>query len=336
MPRSLPGSVVVITGASGGIGRATAREFARHGATVVLAARREEALKAALAECEDLGGQGLVVPTDVSNADQVERLANTAVEHYGRIDVWVNNASVFLLGRIDETPREVYERVIDVNLLGSVNGARAAVRQFREQGKGCLINVASMVGHAGQLYASAYVSSKWAIRGLSECLRMELMNAPEIHVSTVLPAVIDTPLYQHAANYTGRAIKAMKPIYPPEQVAAAIVRLAQRPEREVFVGNAGRMVAALHTIAPAVAERALARQVEVDQFQNGQPAPPTDGNLFEPMADEYGARGGWLVRNHPPQQRVAGIGIAIGLAILAVPLGFYVWTQRRGASRLNS
>jgi NAD(P)-dependent dehydrogenase (short-subunit alcohol dehydrogenase family) len=329
MSRRLRGSVIVITGASSGIGRATAREFARCGATVVLAARREEALKAALAECEDLGGRGLVAPTDVSDADQVERLANTAVENYGRIDVWVNNAAVYLLGRIEETPHELYERVININLLGCANGARAAIRRFREQREGCLINVSSMVGHAGEPYASAYVSSKWAIRGLSECLRMELMDAPGIQVSTVLPASIDTPLYQHAANYTGRAIKAMKPVYPPEQVATAILRLAQRPEREVFVGNAGRMVAALHTLAPAIAEASMAWQVEIDHFQDGQPAPQTDGNVFEPMADGRGARGGWLVREHPPQRLSPGAGIAIGLAILAVPLGLYAWTRQR-------
>lgn len=131
---------------------------------------------------------------------------------------WDNTVDVHVKYLLDKIDKPFGARVINVNLLGCANGARAAIRQFREQGAGSLINVASMVGHAGQLYASAYVSSKWAVRGLSECLRMELMDAPEIHVSTVLPAVIDTPLYQHAANYTGRAIKAMNPVYPPEQV----------------------------------------------------------------------------------------------------------------------
>lgn len=187
-----------------------------------------------------------------------------------------------------------------------------------------------MVGHAGQPYTSAYLTSKWTVRGLSECLRMEVMVAPGIHVSTVLPASIDTPIFQHAGNYTGRAVKAMTPVYPPEQVAATIVRLAERPKREVFVGNAGRMVAALRTVAPSLGERMMARQVETDHFQNDRPAPQTDGNLFEPMADGHGAHGGWLIREHPPQHRLPSTGIAIGLAILAVPLGLYALTQQRG------
>lgn len=289
-------AVVVITGASGGIGRATAYAFSSLGATVVLAARRESALKEALHECERLGGRGIVVPTDVGDADQVEQLAATAVEHYERIDVWVNNAAVSLFGRIEETPREDYEQVLRTNLLGCVNGSRAAIRQFREQGSGRLINVSSMVGHVGQPYTSAYVSTKWAICGLTECLRMELADAPDITASTVLPAAIDTPIYQQAGNYTGRPIKAMTPVYPAEQVAQAIVRVAGSPRREVIVGNSGRMLSLIRTLLPALGEKLMRRQVESDHFAEGPPVDWSSGALFEPAAGTGSVDGGWIAR----------------------------------------
>jgi NADP-dependent 3-hydroxy acid dehydrogenase YdfG len=145
MRRKLADSVVVITGASSGIGRATARSFARHGATVVLAARREAALHEVAQECRNLGGQPLVIPTDVTDAAAVEHLATRTVETVGRIDVWVNNAGVTLVGRLEETPLEPYRRVIDTNLFGYVHGARAAIPYLREQGSGVLINNASQV-----------------------------------------------------------------------------------------------------------------------------------------------------------------------------------------------
>src|SRR5690606_21511524 len=142
-------------------------------------------------------------------------------------------------------------RVIETNLFGYVHGARTALPYFREQGCGTLINVASAVAAAPQPYTSAYVASKFAIRGLSDCLRMELSldHVPDIHVCTVLPATVDTPLFQHAANYTGRAVQAMPPVYAAERVARAIVDLVTSPEREVFVGNAGRLMALQYQLA---------------------------------------------------------------------------------------
>ncbi|MFU8816318.1 MAG: SDR family oxidoreductase [Pseudomonadales bacterium] len=314
-------AVVVITGASSGIGRASAHAFARQGATVVLAARRREALDATLEECKRYGGRGLVVPTDVGQSEQVDRLAQAAVDNYERIDVWVNNAAVTLFGRLEEIPRDDYEQVLRTNLLGYVNGSRAALRQFREQGAGRLINVASMVGHAGQPFVSAYVSSKWAIRGLTECLRMELADARDIAACTVLPASIDTPIFQHAGNYIGKPIKAMQPVYPPEQVAAAIVRVARSPRREVLVGNAGRAMALLRTLLPALGERMMRRQVETDHFAAGPPVDVGSGNLFQPASGTGAVRGGWIEREHG-DGRSSRAAMVAALAI-AAPLALY-------------
>ena len=244
MPRKIEESVVVITGASSGIGRATALAFARRNAAVVLAARRENLLREVEAECERLGGRALVVPTDVTDEAAVQALARRAVEHFGRLDVWVNNAAVTVLGRFDETPADVYRRVIETDLFGYIHGARAALPSFHAQGGGVLINNASMVTKLPQPYASAYVVAKHGVRGLALSLRQELSleGAADIHVCTVMPATIDTPFFQHAGNYTGRATRAMPPVYPVEKVANTIVRLADKPRRETFVGASGRML----------------------------------------------------------------------------------------------
>ena len=317
--------VVVITGASSGIGRATAHAFAQEGATLVLASRREQALQETLQECERLGGRGIVVPTDVGDAEQVERLCDTAVARYGRVDVWVNNAAVTLFGRLEETPREAYEKVIETNLLGCVNGAREAIRQFREQGHGRLINVSSMVAHAGQPFTSAYVASKWGIRGLSECLRMELADAPSIHVTTILPASIDTPLFQQGANYVGQPAKAMTPVYPPEKVVTAILSAAKYPVRERFVGNSGRMMAAIRTLVPPLGEKMMERKVHSDHFAEDLPIEPSPGNLF----DSHGSgsvRGGWIEREHGGSS--SGMSLALGLAAVALPLALYAYHRQ--------
>jgi NAD(P)-dependent dehydrogenase (short-subunit alcohol dehydrogenase family) len=324
MPKAIENSVVVITGASSGIGRAAALEFARRGATVVVAARHQQALNDLVRECEDLGARALAVPVDVTDAEAVEGLARRAIETFGRIDVWVNDAAVTLFGRIEEVPLEDYRRVIETNLFGYVHGARAAIPYFREQGSGVLINVASVAGKIGQPYTSAYNASKFAIVGLSECLRQELLDAEDIHVSTVLPASIDTPLFQHAANYTGRAVKPLTPIYEARQVALTIVKLAESPKREVVVGGSGRRLLLMHALMPALAERQMAQKVEQDHFQD-RAAGSSPNNLFEPLPQYAAVSGGWK----EPSLMPAYLGRTAVLGLVALGLGAAVWWWSR-------
>ena len=297
--RDLSKSVVVVTGASSGIGRATALAMAQAGASVVLTARRESALQDAAAECERQGAAALAVPGDTRRPQDLGSVADQAVERFGGIDVWVNNAAVTLFGRFDEAPPDLWREVIEVNLFGYVNGARAAIPALRRRGGGSLINVGSVNSRVGAPYVSAYVASKFAVRGLGECLRDEL-RAENIDVSTIMPASIDTPLFQHAANFMGRAAKPLRPVIRPQRVAAAIVRCARRPRREMIVGVSGRQLVLMHELVPWAFERFMTRNVQREHFLR-QPLAPTPGNVREPMPAWDGVTGGWKAGDASPE-----------------------------------
>jgi NAD(P)-dependent dehydrogenase (short-subunit alcohol dehydrogenase family) len=258
------------------------------------------------------------VVTDVTDQSAVEALAAGAISAHGRIDIWVNNAAVTLFARFEEAPMDAYRRVIETNLFGYIYGARAVLPHFRRQRSGVLINVGSVVGIVGQPYTSAYCLTKFAIRALSECLRQELVGEP-VHVSTVLPSAIDTPIFASAANYTGRAVKPLGSVYDPEQVADAILRVARRPVRELVVGTSGRMLAMAHRLSPALAERLMAEQVEKDHFGD-RPAQPTAGNLFEPGRGEATISGGWKPRPTDALLSTRAARRRPGLATLIVAL----------------
>jgi short-subunit dehydrogenase len=328
MPRKTGESVVVITGASSGIGRAAALEFARNGASLVLAARREQALEDLAEECRKAGAQALSAPTDMSDEKAVMELAQLALSTYGRIDTWVNNHGVALWGRFEETPMEDFRRVIEVDLFGTVYGARAALPVFREQGGGTLINLGSVVSRLSEPYATAYVVAKHGIHALGMSLRQELALSgdKDIHVCTVMPATIDTPLFQHAGNYTGRAAKAMQPVHTAQQVAETILRVSEHPRPEVFVGGVARAMWLQYIMAPRLTERLMARMFDKGHFQRDVKAPPSSGNLHQPAEEGTTVSGGWK----PANGQSIGWKMAVGVAAVTSPvLTGFLWKRNQ-------
>jgi short-subunit dehydrogenase len=315
MPVSVRDAVVVITGASSGIGRAAAQEFARQGATVVLASRNKRALSDAAEECEELGARTLAVPTDVTVEEQVEELARQAIDDFRRIDVWVNNAGVGLYAPFVDSPAENFRRVLETNLFGCIYGARAALRCFEQRGRGVLINVSSQVALGGIPYSSAYDISKHGVRGLGDTLRQEYVGT-EIKICTIFPASTDTPFFQHAANYTGKAIRPLGPVNDARKVAREIVNLVRDPRPELLVGKHGYFMSLAHALKPAQYDNMIRQMTERQHFQK-KTAVETEGALYQPKKPER-ISGGW--RKGGTLKRISGLALAglAGSAVLSI------------------
>ena len=295
MARPLNEQVVVLTGASSGIGRETAVELGRRGATVVLAARSEEELRAAADEVTAAGGRPLVVPTDVSDFARVEHLAQAAISHFGRIDTWVNNAAVSLYGTVEDAPVEEMERVIRSNLLGAVYGMKVAAPFLKRQGGGTIVNVSSVLGRLSVPLQAAYCASKHGMIGFADALRLELARDNSgVSVCTVLPSSVDTPFFQHARAYLGgKAPQPLPPAYDVQSVADAIVTLCERPQRDVIVGGAGRLFVLLHAVAPSLLDWLLLAGDGGAKLQTSSREKMEGDNLQYPLGEAQPARGGW-------------------------------------------
>lgn len=324
MALELKDAVVVITGASSGIGQATAEAFARHGSRLVLAARNGEALSHVAEACERLGGHALGVVTDVTDPAAVKALAAQAAA-LGPIAVWVSNVGVGAVGRFEETPIAAHEQVIRANLIGHMNEAHAVLPLFLRQGHGVFVNMISLGGFAAAPFATAYSASKFGLRGFSEALRAELADKPHIHICDIYPAFADTPGLSHGANYTGRALTAPPPVLDPRTVAAAIVSVARYPRPTTLVGGVARLTRLAHAFAPNLVARLMAG-VMTAYFARAKPVAPGDGNLFQPSANAARIDGG-LRRNRPLLQSTPWL--AAGLVAGCFVLGKALAARRR-------
>lgn len=256
MARPLSEQTVVLTGASSGIGRATAVELGRRGATVVLAARSGEALEDVAREVAAAGGRAVAVPTDVADWGQVQNLARSAVERFGRIDTWVNNAAVSEYATVEDSTVEEIDRILQVNLHGTIYGIKAALPVMKGQGGGTIVNVASVLGKLSVPLQAAYCASKHGVVGFADSLRLELKrDGSNVEVCSILPSSINTPFFSHArAKLGGQKPQPIPPAYDPVAVADAIAFVCERPRREVVVGGSGKLFELAQRINPALVD----------------------------------------------------------------------------------
>src|SRR5262245_46691793 len=250
--------VIAITGASAGIGRATALSLARNGASLALCARRADVLDAVGDEVRRLGGQALAVTADVSREADMTGFVARAVDRFGRLDVMICNAGFGIYGTIDQIAPADMRRLIDVNYMGTYHAARAALPIFRKQGAGHVVIISSIVGQRGVPYVGAYAATKFAQVGLAECLRAELVGT-DIHVTVVYPISTETEFFQVMTRESGHATRAAGPRQSAERVADAIARVIERPTPEVYPYGMAKWLAIINAVAPGFSDRLVKR-----------------------------------------------------------------------------
>ena len=292
MLRSRQPEVVVITGASAGVGRATVRAFAERGASIGLIARGREGLEAARQEVEDLGGKALVLPLDVSDADAVELAAAEVEKKLGPVDVWINNAMASVFSPVREMTAEEYRRVTEVTYLGYVYGTLAALRRMLPRDRGTIVQVGSALAYRGIPLQSAYCGAKHAIQGFCDSLRSELIHdGSRVHLTEVHLPAVNTPQFSWVKSRLPRKPQPVPPIFQPEVAAKAIVWAAHHDRREVWVGWPTVKAIAGNKIAPGYADRYLAKNGYESQQYNGLVDPHRAHNLWEPLPGDPGAHG---------------------------------------------
>lgn len=325
MTTPISNQIMVITGASSGIGLATAQAAARLGARVVMAARNARDLEAQAEAIRREGGEAIAAPTDVTEYEQVEQLARVAVETYGAIDTWISSAAVSLYATFEESSLDDFRRIVETNFFGQVNCAKVALPLLEHSG-GALICIGSALSDRGVPLQGAYCASKHALKGWIDALRVELhQRGSKVRVTLIKPSSINTPLFNKAKTQMGVMPQPIPPIYPPELAAEVILHAAAGNERDAFVGGAGKFL--------SVAEKISPRLVDLHQTRKGFEAQKTDwpksatapNNLYEPVEHDGGVHGDFLDRTesvsyyhsiatHTSGVAMLGAGVALGAA----------------------
>ena len=325
--KKLEDQTLVVTGASSGIGLVTARKAAERGARLVLAARSEEALRRLTDEITGGGGEAVYVAADVSKQDDVSRIAQEAQDAFGGFDTWVNNAGVFIYGKLEETPIEDMRKLFETNLWGVVYGSLEAAKHLKERG-GALINIGSVLSDRSIHLQGIYSASKHAVKGFTDALRMELENAgAPVSVTLIKPSAIDTPYPHHAKNFMEKEADVPPPVYAPDVVARTILHCAEHPQRDVFVGAGGKQMAALGYYAPGVMDTVMEKVFTGQMQKDGTPRPLAQNSLDGPAGnlEERGGYDGHVLESslytqavlHPWKTLLGAAAAGAGLALMA-------------------
>jgi short-subunit dehydrogenase len=323
--KNLNEQVIVITGASSGIGLTTARMAADRGARLVLASRNEEALEKLTNEINSAGGQAVYVTADVGNEGDVKKIAAEALNKFGGFDTWVNNAGVSVYGKFEDVPIEDMRQVFETNVWGVVYGSLVAAENLKANG-GAIINIGSTLSDRAIPLQGIYCASKHAVKGFTDAFRMELAadDAP-ISVTLVKPAAIDTPYKEHSKNYLGVEAENPPPVYAPETVAEAILHCAENPVRDVFVGGAAKALSVLGEYAPSLTDKYM-ESTMLGQTSSGEPAGANPfESLYAPNDSRLSERGDYdghvsessLYTKASLHPVLTGAAVALGAAGLA-------------------
>ncbi len=326
--------VIVITGASSGIGLATAKLAAARGAKVVLSARTREALGEAVDQIKHAGGDAVFVEADVTSPADIERIASTALERFGRIDTWVNNAGVGIWGLIDDVSEADMRQLFEINFWGVVHGSQVALRHLREKG-GAIINVGSLTSDQALPLQGIYSASKHAIKGFTDALRIEVghQNIP-VSVTLIKPASIGTPMPQHVKDYSEHEPKLPPPIYAPEEVAGTILHAAEYPVRDAFIGSAARTLSLFSNIAPRLFDWLSAKLLVPAQLGHKAATPTHNLHHGQAEAKVRGDHQGSIIRpslytkaaRHPAITLTAAGATAAGI-------GLFLWSRGNRGSQ---